>query len=399
MTTMQRFVSAGAAALVLTIVTSPSARAQTPSTTSDLSASSPSTRDDKPKPSSPKRKKVQKKAVHSASAPVKSREEPGDMKAMDHADMKGMDHTDKQKMDHADMQKMDHGDMAGMDHGGMKAMDHGDMKGMDRGDMKDMDHGAMKGTDQAGMQGMEMGRMQGGPPPADARDPDAYVDGLSMGPMPGMDMADDEARGRILIDQLEQYNGRRTRGQALDAQAWYGTDLNKLWIKVDGERSEGRLGNTRTEALWDRVIATYWSLQAGARHDFGDGPGRNWAAIGVQGLAPYWFDVEATAYVGEGGRTALRLEGEYDLLLTQRLVLQPNVKLDIYGKNDPRREIGAGVSQAEAALRLRYEFSRKVAPYVGVVYSHKFGNTARFARGDGANVTDLRAVAGVRVWY
>jgi copper resistance protein B len=253
------------------------------------------------------------------------------------------------------------------------------MRGMDHGDMKGMDH-----EDTA---------------PASARDPDAYSDGLAMRPMNGMDMADDAMRARVLLDRLELFNGRDTRGQALDAQAWFGTDLDKLWIKVDGERDEGRLGATRTEALWDRAVAPNWSLQVGVRHDFGSGPGRNWAALGVPGLAPYWFDVQATAYVGDNGRTALRFEPEYDLTITQRLILQANAKLDSFGKNDPQRRIGAGVSSVETGLRMRYEISRKFAPYLGVVFAHKVGNTARYAREDGDRVTDLRGVVGVRIWF
>ena len=181
-----------------------------------------------------------------------------------------------------------------------------------------------------------------------------------MGPMVGMDMADDAKLARVLLDRLELFNGRGTHGQALDAQAWYGSDLNKLWLKVDGDRSGGRLGATRTEALWDRALSTYWSLQAGLRHDFGDGPGRNWAAFGLQGLAPYWFDVQATVYIGANGRTALRFEPEYDLLITQRLILQPNVKVAVFGKNDARRAIGAGLSQVEAGLRLPLRVHAKI---------------------------------------
>ena len=249
-----------------------------------------------------------------------------------------------------------------------------------------------------GMDAM-MKSMQGGPPPADARDPDVYADGLENGHMPGMDMADDATHVRVLIDRLEQFHSSDGNGQALDAQAWVGGDLDKLWLKVDGERSNGRLGATRTEALWNHAIATYWGLQAGVRHDFGDGPGRTWASFGFQGLSPYWFDIQATGYVGQNGRTALRFEGEYDLLLTQRLVLQPDVKVSLYGKNDPDREIGAGLSDIDAGLRLRYEFSRKFAPYIGVVWNRKFANTARYAREAGNPTQETRVVAGLRVWF
>lgn len=246
---------------------------------------------------------------------------------------------------------------------------------------------------------MDMGAMQGGAPPMDARDPDAYSDGLSMGPMNGMDMADNDRYGQVLLDRLEVTHSKDGNGQALDAQAWYGTDLNKLWLKVDGERSNGGPSATRTEALWNHSIATYWGLQTGVRHDFGDGPDRTWAAIGVQGLSPYWFDVQATAYVGQSGATAARLEVEYDILFTQRLILQPNVKASFYGRNDSERGIGSGLSDIEVGFRLRYEFDRKLAPYVGVVWKGAFGQTADYARDGGHAVRETQVVAGVRVWF
>lgn len=305
-----------------------------------------------------------------------------------------------------DMPMKDH-DMSSMpgmpiDHAAdaMPGMDHSKMEmepaqpSMNMGSGKP---GAAAGT--AMDMGMSMGSMQGGPAPANARDPDAYADGLELGHMPGMDMADDARHLYVLIDRLEVTKTHEAHGQALDAQAWYGNDLDKLWLKVDGERSNGRLGATRTEALWNHAIATYWGLQTGVRQDFGEGPGRTWASFGVQGLSPYWFDVQATAYVGEWGRTALRLETEYDVLLTQRLILQPDVKVHVFGRNDARRGVGAGLSRIEAGLRLRYEFQRKVAPYIGVVWNRKFGNTARFARQSDNPVQQIEAVAGIRIWF
>ena len=288
----------------------------------------------------------------------------------------------------------------GHEHDAMPGMDHG---GVQQGRVDaPMDERGGKSGDvpmSTGSGSMQMGAMQGGAAPPDARDPDAYADGLEMGHMPGMDMADDAKHLYVLVDRLEATKTHAGHGQALDAQAWYGGDLDKLWLKVDGERSNGRLGATRTEALWNHAVATYWGLQAGVRQDFGDGPGRTWASIGVQGLSPYWFDVQVTAYVGEGGRTALRLETEYDLSLTQRLILQPDLKVDVFGRDDARRGIGAGLSDIEAAVRLRYEITRKVAPYVGVVWNRKFGNTARFARQTDGPAQKIEAVAGVRFWF
>ncbi len=283
--------------------------------------------------------------------------------------------------------------MQGMDHSEMKGMDHSQMEGMDDSEMKGMEHSKMEGMDMGSM------NMQGGSAPPDARDPD-YSDGVSSGPMIGMDGMHGHSRlASVLIDQLEQFNGDDENGQSINAQAWYGSDLNKVWFKLEGEQSDGRLGATRMELLWNKAIAAYWGLQVGARHDTGGGPSRNWAAIGVQGLAPYWFDVEATAYVGDEGRTAFRLETEYEILLTQRLILQPDLEMNVYGKDDQARGIGAGLSDIDFGLRLRYEITRKFAPYVGVVWTRKFGKTAEYARADFGQVEDTQLVAGVRLWF
>lgn len=351
----------------------------------------------KPKPAK-KRPAPKANAASAASAPASAA-----MPDMGHGAMPAMDHS-KMEQAGAPMPAMDHSQMS---HDKAPATDQGAMQGMDHGKM-----GGMTANPEAGMNvmpGMAMGSgmdmdammksMQGGPPPSNARDPDVYADGLENGHMSGMDMADDATHVQVLLDRVEQFHSSDRNGQAVDAQAWVGGDLDKLWLKVDGERANGRLGATRTEALWNHAIATYWGLQAGARHDFGDGPGRTWASFGFQGLSPYWFDIQATGYVGENGRTALRFEGEYDLLLTQRLVLQPDVKVSLYGKKDADREIGAGLSDIDAGLRLRYEFSHKFAPYIGVVWNRKFANTARYAREAGNPVQETRVVAGLRIWF
>jgi copper resistance protein B len=135
------------------------------------------------------------------------------------------------------------------------------------------------------------------------------------------------------------------------------------------------------------------------RQDFGQGPHRTWAAFGVQGLAPYWFDVDATAYVGDAGRTALRIEADYDLSLTQRLILQPRFELNAYGKDDPAANIGSGISDAEFGVRLRYEIRREFAPYIGVERVQRFGRTEDFVRDDGKSAGDTQWVVGLRIWY
>jgi len=257
--------------------------------------------------------------------------------------------------------------------------------------------GAMKGMPL--MQGMDMSSMQGGDAPPDARSSD-YSDGYGYGSMPGMDMHDNPAIGMLLLDKLE-YVRPRDGGHAVavDGQAWYGKNLNKLWLKFEGEQADGRLQDLRTEALWDHTVSTYWDTQIGVRHDYGVGPDRTWAAFGIQGLAPYWFDVQATAYLGQAGRTAARASLEYEALLTQRLILQPELGTSFYGKDDPQRGIGSGLSDIEMGLRLRYEIRREFAPYVGIVWRQQFGRTADYARSRGESADDLQFVAGLRIWY
>ncbi len=135
------------------------------------------------------------------------------------------------------------------------------------------------------------------------------------------------------------------------------------------------------------------------RHDSGVGPARTWAAFGIEGLAPYWFETEATIYMGQGGRTAARVAVEYEARFTQRLILQPSLEANWYGRDDQQRGIGAGLSDTEIGLRLRYEIRREFAPYLGIVWKQNFGRTADFVRARGEHVDDLQFVAGVRVWF
>ena len=213
-----------------------------------------------------------------------------------------------------------------------------------------------------------------------------------------MQMEDNAAFGMVLADHFEWRDTDGGDALVLDGHAWYGTDYNKAWFKAEGEWVEDD-EHVRTELLWDRIFSRWWSVQVGARHDFSEGPSRTWAAVGVQGLAPYWFEVEATLYVGDEGRTAARFSGEYDLLLTQRLVLQPQVEVEFFGKDDAANGIGSGLSTAEFGLRLRYEVRREFAPYVGVVWSRQFGGTADLARAANEDVSDVQFVAGVRAWF
>ncbi|MDR5880515.1 MULTISPECIES: copper resistance protein B [unclassified Caballeronia] len=218
-------------------------------------------------------------------------------------------------------------------------------------------------------------------------------------PMKGMDMADDDVYHQILVDQLEYVKAAGGQGWSWDGEAWLGGDINRLWLKSSGDRLYGKTDDARVEALISRAYSTYWNAQIGVRHDFGNGPSRDWAAIGVEGLAPWFFDVEATGYIGASGRTALRLKTSYNVLLSQRLFLTPEAEVNVYGRADPEREIGSGVSDIKLGLRLRYQIRREIAPYVGFVWGRRFGRTADFARRDAEPVSDKELVVGVTLWY
>jgi copper resistance protein B len=212
-----------------------------------------------------------------------------------------------------------------------------------------------------------------------------------------MQMNDDAHFGMLKFDQLE-HAFAPGGGIAWDADAWYGGDFDKIWLRSEGEHSDGRL-DARTEVFWDHAFASFWDWQLGARHDSGLGTTRDWAAFGVQGLAPYWIETEATAYASGQGRTAFRLRAEYEWLITQRLVLQPELETNFYGKSDRARDVGSGLSDAQFGLRLRYEIRREFAPYVGLVWTRRFADAARFARLDGRDALDAQLVAGVRFWF
>jgi copper resistance protein B len=301
-------------------------------------------------------------------------------------DQSGMDHS---KMDH---QQMDH---SKMDHSGMGHTQMNQPAADQSQTSKPVAGGAMGGMGHD----MKMGPMQGGSPPPDARDPDAYAEGTRHAHLPGNEMNDEARFGRVLLDKLEYAKGDGEHGQNIDLEAWYGNDWDKLWLKAEGERSDGHLQSLRKEALWDHAIAPFWSTQLGVRHDTGGGDSRTWAAFGVRGLAPYWFDTTATAYLGSGGRLAARLNVRYELLFTQRLILEPEVETNLYSKNDPARGLGSGLSDFELGLRLRYEIRRQFAPYIGVTWKRNFGDTADYATARGERNKTFQVVGGVRIWF
>jgi copper resistance protein B len=232
-------------------------------------------------------------------------------------------------------------------------------------------------------------------PPAPPR---SQVHDMSYADMAEMMGMDDRARfTKVMLDELE-WRGTDESGLGWDAAAWHGGDLNKVWLSAEGEREDGE-SHARVELLWDRVATRWWNARAGVRLDTGEGPSRTWAAVGIAGVAPGLIEVEASAYVGESGRTALRVEAEYDLLLTQRLVLQPEVEINLYGSDDAERLVGSGLSDLDAGLRLRYEVRREIAPYIGMSWKRRFGDTADYARAHGEDAGEWRWLAGIRVWF
>jgi copper resistance protein B len=203
----------------------------------------------------------------------------------------------------------------------------------------------------------------------------------------------------VVFDQLEWLANGGTASIALDSKGWIGGDRERLWFRAEGNSEDGRVDDAQVHLLYGKQFSRWWDVVGGIRQDFRPGPAQTWAAVGLQGLAPYWFEVEATGYVGEGGRTHARLEVEYELLLTNRLVAQPLAEIELFGKSDPARGIGAGLSTTEVGLRVRYEFRREFAPYAGIVWRNKWGKTADVAVATGESTGGARFVTGLRLWF
>lgn len=301
----------------------------------------------------------------------------GDMEPMSGMDAAGNDKA-----------KMENGAMPGMQMPAAKQK-AGAPAGAPSGDKSTM-------KQDAGMDGPMS--MQGGSAPPDARDPRAYSGGEDFGPIPPPRMGDREARAALLIDRLEAVHTGGNASAAYDMQAWFGRDYDRAVVKAEGDVDRGVSQDAQTELLWSHSVSTYWDTQLGARYDSGIGPNRRWLAFGIQGLAPYWFNVDATAYVGDSGRAALQVKAEYDLLLTQKLILQPRFETNFYSKRDAARALGSGLSDLNVGVRLRYEIRREFAPYIGIEWAGKFGGTADYLAAGQGN-SDTRVVAGLRLWY
>ena len=206
-----------------------------------------------------------------------------------------------------------------------------------------------------------------------------------------------------LTDQLEGTNTDEGRVIAWEGIGWMGSDINRLWLRTQGHVLDESLQRTRVEALYGRAFHRWWDAVVGVRRDFGDIDGdetpRTWLAFGVQGLALYKFEVSATGYVGERGKTAAILDAEYDMLLTNRLIANWSVEADWFGQSDPEEVIGAGLSTVEAGVRLRYEITRQFAPYIGFEHEWSHGKTADLRGLRSQSRSDYRWVVGLRFWF
>ncbi|MDT8403201.1 copper resistance protein B [Sulfuriflexus sp.] len=324
-----------------------------------------------------------------ATKPTMTETEMGAMQGMDHSNMNS-DANAMDSMSEMGSSKMNNDARPAEDHSGHDMSGSSEQASQGMKDMRQDD-------------GMESGSMsmsmQGGEAPADARSPD-YSDGYDFGSIPRPEFADEHNFASLMVDRFENVKTDKNNSVTYDMQAWFGRDYNRAVLKSEGDYDGGKLQEASTELLWSHAIASYWDVQVGVRYDSSEEvPDRTWLAFGVQGLAPYWFELDATGYVGEEGRVGLAFEGEYELLLTQKLILQPRFEMDLYSRRDAARGLGSGLSEASAGLRLRYEFKRELAPYIGVEWENKFGETKDFARDEGEDTSETRFVAGLRFWF
>lgn len=210
---------------------------------------------------------------------------------------------------------------------------------------------------------------------------------------------DDPIVTKIMVDQLETRIVDGDDPLVLEASAWIGGDLNKLVIKADVEQVKGVTHELELQALYSRAVDPYWDFQIGIRQDQKPAPNKNWLAIGFQGVAPYWFEIDSTLFIGEKDQVGLRFSAEYEWMITQRWVLSPEVEFNLHSKDDETRGTGSGLSNSQIGLRLRYEVKREFAPYIGINWNNKYGNTATFARNEGEEVSGTQFVAGIRAWF
>lgn len=213
-------------------------------------------------------------------------------------------------------------------------------------------------------------------------------------------LLDNAIFAHLLISQLEgRFGFNEGNTFRWEAEGWVGTDENRIWLLTEGRYSNNELDDGIHQLLYGRAVSTYFDALVGIRYDLDSSPSRGWGAIGIQGLAPQFFKVSAIGYASGGGHLALRLEASYDLQITQRLILQPQAELNFYTKDEPARLVGAGLSELDVGLRLRYEITRQFAPYVGITYFGQYGSTANYVSATGGPTQQVRFTVGLRTWF
>jgi len=293
--------------------------------------------------------------------------------------------------DHA--QHSDHGTESAHEHGGIETSvipaQHAEV------DHSAMDHAAMEHT------AMDMSVLE----EVSLRDPHAYSGGYerntgpyTLQPENQIRLADEAIFAGLWVDRFEYAESHDVDATEFEGHAWIGDSYNRTLLRSEIEIVNDSLETAELDLLHMRAISPFWNLQFGARREFGEDVDRNWLSIGLSGLAPYWFEVDASLFVGEKGNSLLDIEAEYDLLLTQRLVVQPRIDVHSYGKTDVEAGHGSGLSRVIAGFRMRYEFSRQITPYIGVERVMKFGKTADLLP-FGEDSKDTHWIAGLRFWF
>jgi len=258
----------------------------------------------------------------------------------------------------------------------------------------------------AGMEGMDQGAAEEvGAEPAPPLPTDHAADGVFDPAAMARARAqlEEEHSGsvisKVMLSLGEYRVGDGENGYRWEGEAWVGGDLNRLVIKSEGEGGEDGIDAAEVQALYSRAVSPYFDLQAGLRQDFQSGPKRTYATVGFEGGAPYWFETAGSLFLSNKGELLARLEGSYDLRLSQRWILQPRIEANLSGQDISELELGSGVSNIELGLRLRYEIKREFAPYIGVSFDRKFGGTADYARALGKDDQATSLVIGLRAWF
>jgi copper resistance protein B len=310
-----------------------------------------------------------------------------------HSEDDDAQHGDHSAMGHADHSQMDHSQ-----HGASGQVDHSQ-----HGASGQMDHSQHGTSNQVDHSQMDHSGHSSGDPNHGLREPiPPITDADRAAAFPELRHHHTHGASRHsfwLLDQFEVSDTSDGTEIGWEGIGWVGSDLNRLWLRSKGHALDGSVQRGRIEALYGRPVLRWWDVVAGVRQDFGNGPSRTWAAFGVQGLAPYFFEIEATAYVGESGRTALSVAAEYEMLLTNRLILTWETEANAFGKSDPEQVIGSGLSTVELGLRLRYEITRQFAPYIGFEREWSYGETADLRALTSHGRTDNRWVVGLRLWF